>query len=206
MLFRSVQTAWNSVGGPQGGKNQKGIKDKRGEKKKHVIQQQHLGSHRPNPKPSRKATPIITQGPFSRQWLRGEWLRGESSRIRPNAKPTRKVIQPKPANFKKPLQTSTRGRPKRSGSRTQAQTEELAQAELNKEGFYEVRVQYSHSSRLAKGCGFTVDDVDQALNEDNQQRREEVEKNREMDTEDEGPDLSYDADLQDESESEEDLS
>lgn len=61
-----VRTVWNSVEGHQGEKNQKGIKDKRGEKKKHVMQQQHLGSHRPNPKPSRKANPIITQGPFSR--------------------------------------------------------------------------------------------------------------------------------------------
>lgn len=199
-----ARTATNAEEGQKGEKIQKERKDKRGEKDKHVMQQHNMGlaSQRLPPKPIKKTTPIITQGPFSRQWLRGEASRG-----RLNTSSAKKVARmpPKQPSFKKPLQTSTKPRPKNRGSSAAAQTEDLALAQLNQEGFYEVTVEYSHASILAQGCGVSDEAVSQALIADNQQRKEEMERTRDMEVEDEGPDVTFDPDLEDDLESSEDL-
>lgn len=97
-----ARTVTNTEEGQKGEKIQKERKDKRGEKDKHVMQQHNMGlaSQRLPPKPIKKTAPIITQGPFSRQWLRGEASRG-----RPNTRSAKKVARmpPKQASFKKPL-------------------------------------------------------------------------------------------------------
>lgn len=58
---------------------------------------------------------------------------------------------------------------------------------------------------LAQGCGVSAEAVSQALIADNQQRKEEMERNRDMEVEDEGPDVTFDPDLEDDLESSEDL-
>lgn len=78
-------------------------------------------------------------------------------------------------------------------------------AQLNTEGFYNVTVEYSHRSQLASGCGVQIEEVDQALLDDNQQRRAEMEYNFDRDgNEEEGPDISFDPETE-EFESGEDL-
>lgn len=49
---------------------------------------------------------------------------------------------------------------------------EDVEVSFNSEGFYEVQVHYDHMAKLAAGCGFTNEDVEQAINIDNAQHRQ----------------------------------
>lgn len=184
------------------GKGQKGGKDKQKQVMQHVGFS-NLVSSRPNFKPSKRSKVQMPQGPISRQLLRGD-----SSRGRPNInRPTRKGVQlpPKPTSFK-PLQVGRRGRPKKGGYGLPTQSDESANVHLSNEGFYEVAIEYDHRSLLASGCGLQIEDVNQALMKDNLQRRNAREDSNNMGMEeDEGPDVSFDPEVEDDLGSDEDL-
>ena len=80
---------------------------------------------------------------------------------------------------------------------------EQANVSFNPEGFYEVQVSYEHVSKLATGCGFQPNQVQAAINKDNEQRRSaatDQTSNQEGDTEIE-PELDmgrFDPDPEDE--------
>lgn len=78
----------------------------------------------------------------------------------------------------------------------------------NREGFYEVNVEYSHLSALGSGCGLNADEVIQALHADNNQRKIEYlasMQDTSTDPEKEGPDVSYEPGSSEELEMEEEV-
>lgn len=66
------------------------------------------------------------------------------------------------------LKTLLLGRGKKSSNK--GKEKEGAFVSLNPEGFYEVRVDYGHISRLASGCGFKNSDIEEVIQADNAQR------------------------------------
>lgn len=181
-------------------KCQKGNKNKIRQGMQHSSLSAAEGT-RPNSKPIKRNTVHLPPGPISRQLLRGE-----SSWARPNAKDGKKaVIPPRQATFKKPIQISRRGRLRRVGDRPTSHKDDQAEVR-NTEGFYEVAVEYSHLALLASGCGLQVEDVDRALQDDNHQRLLEREHSVDMGSEEEeGPDITFDPEMEEDIESAEDL-
>lgn len=45
---------------------------------------------------------------------------------------------------------------------------EQAEVAFISEGFYDVKVQYDHVSKLAAGCGFKVSDIEEVIKTDNE--------------------------------------
>lgn len=118
------------------------------------------------------------------------------------------VLPPKHVAFKKSAQQS-KTRPKIQ----MLEAARRAEISFNKEDLYEVRVQYGLCEDIAAGSGLKLSDVEQALAEDNQQRREALQAQDEapaleMDPAvtgptNEGPEL--DLDSQDDYESDEEM-
>lgn len=120
--------------------------------------------------------------------------RSNSTKTRPALlKPKDVLVGPRiPMAFKRPLAVQTKS--KQTKLKDQARK---AVVTRNKDGFFEVNVEFAHISALGSGCGLQAENVIQALNEDNAQRRT---TNWEPGLEDatdparEGPDVSFDLD------------
>lgn len=59
-----------------------------------------------------------------------------------------------------------------------------AEVNLNAESYYEVQVKYGLSEDIARGCGFNTEEVEQALMEDNLQRKFTVSPKEKQDADD----------------------
>lgn len=118
---------------------------------------------------------------------------GEASRRKPKEKGSAQ-IPPKPPLFKKTTPVKTR----QAKARESAQ---VASITLDAKGLVDVNVMYSHISSLGAGSGINPELVSQALIEDNLQRKSQT--NMVLDSYPfEGPDLSFNLDSEDESDSE----
>lgn len=107
-----------------------------------------------------------------------------------NAQNTKKVIATAAQKRKQPQVQCTR-----PGKKTANKGKEKEKAEIsfNSEGFYEVRVDYEHVSKLAVGCGFKEKEIEDVIQADNAQRQANVQpqaSGSEKETEVEDQDLS----------------
>ena len=108
--------------------------------------------------------PLISRsGPSNAKY---KWTR--QSAPANNAQNTKKVIA-SAAQKRKPPQDQT-SRPIKKIANKEKEKEK-ADISLNSEGFYEVRVDYEHVSKLAEGCGFKNKEVDDVIQADNAHRK-----------------------------------
>lgn len=113
------------------------------------------------------------------------------------------AVRPKPRAFKKalPVQSNV-AQPRAKGPMDKAVIASTS------DGLIQVDVQYSHVAALGMGCGLPTERVSEALDEDNLQRRLSSPPEAslpEMDLDQEGPDVTFDLDSDDNLDSEEDV-
>lgn len=85
-----------------------------------------------------------------------------------NSGPARKIKEAAPLKRKSQSQSFLSEPVKKISARGKEKA--AVEVALNPRGFYEAKVNHDHVSMLAKGCGFTVKDVEEALQTDNLQR------------------------------------
>lgn len=104
-------------------------------------------------------------GPYARKY---KWVRTTP----PNSAQVTKKIIADASNKRKTRTNSAIGPIKKKAGKGK----EKAQAEVsfNSEGFYEVHVQYDHLSKLAAGCGFKNNEVEEVIKADNAQRQSQA--------------------------------
>lgn len=114
-------------------------------------------SHQPKNK-GPLGTPF--KGPYATKY---NWKRG--STVGPIKKIVKEAVPLKRKNSACPIPVPIK---KLAGK---GKEKEAAAVALNPDGFYEVKVTYDHISTLAAGCGFTIKEVEKAIQTDNEQRQ-----------------------------------
>lgn len=143
---------------------------------------------------------IALKGPLSTKF---KWTRPNQKK-NPQAQLPKKGGELARLKRKNPMPSAT-GPAKRATGK--GKSKEIAQADLNPEGFYEVEVHYEHVAKLAEGCGFTTADIQETIHRDNEERRTHAlmqNSEQNMDTA-EGPqlDITFDSESGDDLSSEE---
>lgn len=104
----------------------------------------------------------FNNGPYARKY---KWTRPVPPN---NAQITKKIIAGAGNKRKNPNNAAT-GQAKKIA--VKGKEKEQAEVSFNSEGFYEVKVHYEHISKLAEGCGFTNNVVEEVIKTDNAQRQ-----------------------------------
>lgn len=102
--------------------------------------------------------------PYSRKY---KWTRP----VPPNNAQNTKSIIAEASNKRKNHSSSIAGPTKKVSVKGKEKEKEQVGVSFNSEGFYEVKVNYEHISKLAAGCGFNNSEVEEVIKTDNAQRQ-----------------------------------